>query len=210
MTIRVVVADHHEVVRWGIRSFLRGTDVEIVAEAASGQQAIDLASEWRPDILLLDVRLPGVDGLSAMETLRDQGLAIRFVVFTAFDNPTYIARSVAAGASEYLLKSASQQQLLAAIRGASRGDPPLDGSLLVQVRRVMNRRHKGQRDEIPLTNRELQVLRHVALGLSNREIGRALEISIETVKEHVQNMLRKLNVNDRTQAAVWAVRRGLV
>ena len=131
-------------------------------------------------------------------------------MLSSYDNPTYVARSVALGAADYVLKSASRQELINAITRAVAGQEPDESSIYQRVKRVMGRRKNGGDETIPLTNRELQVLRHVALGLSNREIGQSLKISIETVKEHVQNILRKLDVNDRTQAAVWAVRKGLV
>lgn len=131
-------------------------------------------------------------------------------MLSTYDNPTYVARSVALGATDFVLKGSTRQELVDVITRAASGDEPLDTSVLRRVKRVMRRRHEREDDGIPLTNRELQVLRHVALGLSNREIGQSLGISIETVKEHVQNILRKLDVNDRTQAAVWAVRRGVV
>ena len=210
MAIRIVIADNHEVVRTGLALLLGGTGIEIVGEATTGQEVVEKARMLRPDVVMLETRLSASDGLAAMESLRNELPAIRIVVFTAYDNPTYVARSVALGASEYVLKTAPKSEIVAAIRGAAEGIDPPETSLLRQIKRVIRRRHDGDHDEIPLTNREMQVLRHVALGLSNREIGRSLEISIETVKEHVQNMLRKLEVNDRTQAAVWAVRRGLV
>jgi DNA-binding NarL/FixJ family response regulator len=130
-------------------------------------------------------------------------------MLSTYDNPTYIARSVALGASDYVLKGSSRTQLLSAIRRAATGESPSSDSVLHRVKRAMERRDEPI-DDVPLTNRETQVLRHVALGLSNREIGQSLGISVETVKEHVQNVLRKIQVTDRTQAAVWAVRKGLV
>jgi DNA-binding NarL/FixJ family response regulator len=132
------------------------------------------------------------------------------VMLSSYDNPTYIARSVALGAADFLLKGSARDILVEAIsRAAGKQGPPAN-SLLHQVKDAMSKRRDMADENVPLTNRELQVLRHVALGLSNREIGRSLDISVETVKEHVQNILRKIDVTDRTQAAVWAVRRGLV
>lgn len=210
MTIRLVIADDHEIVRRGIQSTLAGESIEIVGEAADGQQALEKVQELKPDVLLLDVRMPNKDGLSVLEELQGSDLDMKIVMLSSHDNPTYVARSVALGASDYLLKSISRDDLLDSIRRAANGDEPLASSLIKRVRGVMARRRDRADDSIPLTNREMQVLRHVALGLSNREIGSALGISVETVKEHVQNILRKLDVSDRTQAAVWAVRKGLV
>jgi DNA-binding NarL/FixJ family response regulator len=206
----MVVADDHEVIRTGLASLLQGTDIEIVDQAVNGEEAIEKALYHRPDVILMDVRMPHRDGIAALEEIRTKLPQIRVVMFSTYDNPTYVARSAALGAADYVLKSTTRDELIAAIRRAAEGEEPGENSLLHRVKRSMSRRKDAAEDSVPLTNRELQVLRHVALGLSNREIGRSLEISIETVKEHVQNILRKLDVKDRTQAAVWAVRRGLM
>ncbi|HRX78793.1 MAG: response regulator transcription factor [Planctomycetaceae bacterium] len=210
MTIKVVVADDHEVVRSGLANLLKGSDIEIVDEASDGDEAVEKTMKHHPDVVLMDIRMPNRDGLSALEAIRGKLPEARVVMLSTYDNPTYVARSVALGATDFVLKGSTRQELVDVITRAASGDEPLDTSVLRRVKRVMRRRHEREDDGIPLTNRELQVLRHVALGLSNREIGQSLGISIETVKEHVQNILRKLDVNDRTQAAVWAVRRGVV
>jgi DNA-binding NarL/FixJ family response regulator len=210
MSIRVVVADDHEVVRMGLASLLQDTGIEIVDQAANGEEAIEKVLFHRPDVVLLDVRMPHHDGITTLEEIRAKLPQVRVVMFSTYDNPTYVARSAALGAADYVLKSTPRDEFIAAIRRAAGGEEPSENSLLRRLKRSMSRRKDAAEDSVPLTNRELQVLRHVALGLSNREIGRSLEISIETVKEHVQNILRKLDVKDRTQAAVWAVRRGLM
>jgi DNA-binding NarL/FixJ family response regulator len=209
MAIKVLVVDDHEVVRLGLRSLFRGSDISIVSEAATAKQAVDETQKHRPDVVLMDIRMGENDGLAALEKLRKKTPDIPVVMLSMYDNPTYVARSVALGAADYVLKGSPRQDLISAIQRAAGGEGPAEGSMMERVKDAMARR--GDRDDdIPLTNRELQVLRHVALGLSNREIGRSLGISIETVKEHVQNILRKLDVSDRTQAAVWAVKKGLV
>jgi DNA-binding NarL/FixJ family response regulator len=131
-------------------------------------------------------------------------------MLSTFDNPTYIARSVALGACDYVLKGSTREAMVATITAAGKGESPSRSGELRRIAAAMKVRQAIDDEDVPLTQRETQVLRHVALGLSNKEIGRSLEISVETVKEHVQNILRKIAVSDRTQAAVWAVRKGLV
>jgi DNA-binding NarL/FixJ family response regulator len=210
MTINLLIADDHEVVRAGVAAMLQGSDVQVVAEAATGNQAIELAMKHHPDVVLLDIRMPDTDGLEALERILDRSPRSKVVVFTGHENPTYVARAVALGAAGYVMKGAPREEVLGAIQRAYTGLPPETESVMGRVKNTMARRRPTYDDDIPLTNREVQVLRHVALGLSNREIGRSLEISIETVKEHVQNILRKLEAGDRTEAAVWAVKKGLV
>jgi DNA-binding NarL/FixJ family response regulator len=210
MTVRLLVADDHEVIRTGLATLLAGTDIEIVAEAATGKEAIERAQECKPDVILLDIRMPDGDGLSTLEKLRTVVPESYVVMLSTYDNPTYIARAVALGASDYVLKGSSRDDLITTITTAAAGESPSRAGELRRVASAMKVRQVIDDDEVPLTQRETQVLRHVALGLSNKEIGRSLEISVETVKEHVQNILRKIAVSDRTQAAVWAVRKGLV
>ena len=210
MSIRVLVVDDHEVIRTGLATLLAGSDIEIVGEAASGTEALQEVEKHRPDVVLLDVRMPDNDGLAALEKLRAKHPECKVVMLSTYDNPTYIARSVALGAADYLLKGSSRETMVETIRTAAAGESPSRLGQLRQVAGTMKIRQVLEDEDVPLTQRETQVLRHVALGLSNREIGRSLEISVETVKEHVQNILRKIAVSDRTQAAVWAVRKGLV
>lgn len=208
--IRVLIVDDHEVVRRGLKSLFRDTEISVVGEASGGQQGVEEAVKLHPDVVLMDVRMPEVDGIMALESMRQQLPELPVVIFTSYDNPTYVARSVALGAVDFVLKGAPRDELITAIAHAAERKGPVESSLLHRVKGTMARHRERPDDAAPLTTRELQVLRHVALGLSNREIGRSLDISVETVKEHVQNILRKIDVNDRTQAAVWAVRRNLV
>lgn len=210
MAIRVLVVDDHEVVRSGLASLLEGTQVEVVALASGGDEALPLAHRHRPDIVLLDIRMNGMDGLATLEELRRTVPECRVIMFSSYDNPTYVARANALGASDYLLKGSTREQLLGAIAAVAAGKAPSDVGEMRRVAGAMAARRKQDDVDIALTQRETQVLRHLALGLSNKEIGRSLSISIETVKEHVQHLLRKINAADRTQAAVWAVRKGLV
>jgi len=211
MSIKVLVADDHEVVRTGLVSLFDGSDIEVVAEATNADEAVDMTAKHRPDVVLLDIRMSDSDGLEALDKINTESPDTRVVMLSTYDNPTYVARAVALGACDYVLKGASRQELIETITAAAEGKCPSTGGQLHRVAGAMSKNGNSFNcDTVPLTNRETQVLRHVALGLSNKEIGRSLSISIETVKEHVQNILRKVAVTDRTQAAVWAVRKGLV
>ena len=210
MSIKLLICDDHEVIRTGLACLLAGTDIEIVGEAPNGKEAIRLAQKLKPDVILLDIRMPDGDGLAALEKLRAKAPTSKVVMLSTYDNPTYIARAVAMGASDYVLKGSSRDDMVTTIRAAAAGESPSHAGELKRIATAMKVKQTMDDDDVPLTQRETQVLRHVALGLSNKEIGHSLEISVETVKEHVQNILRKIAVSDRTQAAVWAVRKGLV
>jgi len=181
-----------------------------VNTAGRGEEALKLIAQDNYDVILLDIRMPDGDGLATLEKLRAKVPDSRVVMLSTYDNPTYIARAVALGASDYVLKGSTREALIETITSAAQGESPSRSGELRRVAGAMKIRQVIDDDDVPLTQRETQVLRHVALGLSNKEIGRSLEISVETVKEHVQNILRKIAVSDRTQAAVWAVRKGLV
>lgn len=210
MAIKLVVADDHAVVRAGLVSLLKGDEIDIVGEASSGQEAVAKTLELTPDAVLMDIRMVDGDGLKALEELRTKSPETRVVMLSTYDNPTYIARSLALGACDYVLKGAPREEILSALEKAVSGEAPRSTGAASPIKTAMERREPPDDKSIPLTKREMQVLRHLALGLSNREIGQSLGISVETVKEHVQNVLRKLKVSDRTQAAVWAVKQGLV
>jgi len=210
MSVQLLIADDHEVIRAGLARLLAGTDIEIVAQAANGKDCLRLAEKHKPDVILLDVRMPDSDGLEILQKLRQKVPNSKVVMLSTYDHPTYIARAVALGASDYVLKGATHEAIIDTIRGAAAGQSPSHAGELHRLAKTMSSSQPLDDEQVQLTRRETQVLRHVALGLSNKEIGCSLEISVETVKEHVQNILRKLAVNDRTQAAVWAVRKGLV
>lgn len=210
MGIRLLIADDHQVVRSGILNLLEGTDIEVVAEATTGEQAVKMALEHNPDVALIDIRMTEADGLAALGRIKVERPDMPVLILSTFDNPTYVARAVALGASGYLLKGTTRERLIEAIQKAAAGEAAWTREELRRVTGALATPRLSGDVEVPLTQRESEVLRQVAFGLTNKEIAKSLKISYETVKEHVQHILRKLGVSDRTQAAVWAVRKGLV
>lgn len=210
MSIRLLVADDHDVVRTGIVSLLKESDIEVVALASTGGEAVELAGQVNPDVVLLDVRMPGGDGLTALGRIKLDQPHLPILMLSNYDNPTYVARAVALGASGYLLKSMSRTGVIDAIRRAHKGENLWTRDELRRVTGALAAPRLGVESEVPLTQREAEVLKFITTGLTNRQIAETMGISYETVKEHVQNMLRKIGVSDRTQAAVWAVRNGLI
>lgn len=208
--IRVLLADDHAMVRIGLNAMLVGTEIDIVAEVESGEEAIRYALENDVDVVLLDVRMPNGDGLYALGRIKLERQNLPILMLSTFDNPTYVARSVALGANGYLLKSCSRDELVNAIRTAANGENVWTREELRRVTGALATPRLGTEVDVPLTHRESEVLKQLALGLTNKEIANQLGISYETVKEHVQHILRKIGVADRTQAAVWAVRNKLV
>jgi DNA-binding NarL/FixJ family response regulator len=207
--IRLLVADDHEVARSGIKGLLADTEIKIVAEVATGQAAVKYALEHDVDVVLLDVRMPDGDGLTALGRIKLDKPDLPVLMLSAFDNPTYIARAVALGASGYLLKGCTRDELLSAIRKAATGEHVFTRDELRRVTGALATPRLVADVEVALTKREGDVLRQMALGVTNKQIAVELRISYETVKEHVQHILGKIGVKDRTQAAVWAVRKGL-
>lgn len=209
MSIRLLVSDDHLIVRTGLKSLLRGTDIEIVAEATTSEQTLRLAKKHNPGVLFLDLRMPETDGLCTLAMLKTDQPALPVLMWSAFDNPAFVARAVALGANGYILKIATRDELVKAICTAASGQTTWTRA---ELRRVANSlatpRHTTD-SEVPFTSRGLEVLKKTAKGATNKEIAKSLRICFETVKEHVQHIFRKLGVKDRTQAALWAARHGL-
>ena len=208
--IRILIADDHEVVRCGLKTLLADTDIEIVAEVSTGATAVKYAIENDIDVALLDIRMPDGDGLTGLGRIKLDKPELPILMLSTFDNPTYIARAVALGASGYLLKGCTRDHLIKCIQTAAAGESAWTRDELRRVTGALATPRLAADVEVPLTQRESEVLRQLAYGLTNKEIAQALHISYETVKEHVQHILRKIGVSDRTQAAVWAVRKELV
>ena len=207
--IRLLIAEDQEIVRSGLRSLLADTEIKIVAEVGTGKAAVKYALENDVDVVLLDVRMPDSDGLTALGRIKLDKVEQPILLLSAFDNPTYAARAVALGANGYLLKSCSRDELLAAIRTAATGENTWTRDELRRMAGALATPRVAFDVEVSLTQRENQVLGHVAAGLTNKAIAEVMHISYETVNEHVQRILNRIGVADRTQAAVWAVRHGL-
>ncbi len=210
MAVRLLIADDHEVVRTGIKSILADTNIEIVGEATSSEEVVSMTRELNPDIVLLDIRMPGNDGLNALGRIKQDRPRMPVLVLSIYDNPTYVARAAALGANGYLIKTATQEEVVDAVQRVAAGENIWTREELRRGTGAAATPRLLDDMEAPLTRRESEVLRQLAHGLTNKEIAQALGISYETVKEHVQHILRKVGVADRTQAAVWAVRKGLV
>ncbi|MDX2850210.1 response regulator transcription factor [Actinacidiphila glaucinigra] len=207
--IRVLLVDDHQVVRRGLRTFLEvQPDIEVVGEAGDGEEGVDRAGELAPDVILMDVRMPGVDGIEALRRLRDNGSKARVLVVTSFTEQRTVVPALRAGAAGYVYKDVDPDALAGAIRSVHAGhvllQPEVADVLLSQEETTPGQGRGGT-----LTDREREVLSLIAEGRSNREIARALVLSEKTVKTHVSNILMKLDLSDRTQAALWAVRHGI-
>ncbi|HWG25345.1 MAG TPA: response regulator transcription factor [Actinospica sp.] len=207
--VRVLIADDHPMVRQGLRVFLElEPDLEVVGEASDGAEAAALTAELLPDVVLLDLVMPGVDGLSALETLAEQGLADRVLVVTSFGEYRSALPALRAGARGYISKDVDPAALATAVRAVAAGHvllgPQVSEALVAQAGSAAAVPSETQGPQ--LTAREREVLQQIAAGRSNREIARTLLLAEKTVKTHVSNILMKLGVSDRTQAALWAVR----
>ena len=215
MSLRLVVADDQAMVRAGFRSLLNDEpDLEVVGEAADGEQAVAAVRRFRPDVALMDIRMPNVDGLEATRRIVADGLATRILILTTFDLDEYVYKGLRAGASGFLLKDASPEQLIAAIHVVAEGEAVLAPTV---TRRVVEAfaRIPAADDALrgaleTLTTREREVLRLLARGRSNAEVARELVVSEATAKTHVRHVLSKLDLRDRVQAVVFAYESGLV
>ena len=211
VSTRVLLVDDHELVRQGIAAMLSAAgDVQVVGNARSGREALEVARRELPDIVLMDVRMPDMDGLEATRKIKEERPRTAVIMLTMHDNPTYLRDAVRAGAAGYLLKDVSKEELIDAIRQVATGGAFIESQMLKGMLSEMKPSGQAAPAAKNLTKREREILSLVAEGMSNREIAEKLVLSPETVKSHVAAILEKLNVSDRTQAAIYAVRHGLV
>jgi two-component system, NarL family, response regulator LiaR len=209
--IKVLIVDDHQVVRQGLRTFLElQEDVIVTGEAVDGLEAVEMVRKYQPDVVLMDLVMPRLDGISAMRQVMALGLSTKVIALTSFTEDDQVFPAIQAGACSYLLKDVSPDDLVEAIRAAHRGEATLHPNI---TRKLMDK--VAQPDILEsqvedLTERELEVTRLVAQGRSNHEIAQELVISEKTVKSHVSNILGKLHLDDRTQLAIYAIKKGLV
>jgi NarL family two-component system response regulator LiaR len=207
--IRVVIADDHAVVRQGLRTYLElQDDIDVVAEATDGAEAVDAATRHAPDVVLLDLAMPRLDGVGALRELRERAPEVRVIVLTSFGEDDRLFAALRAGAAGFLLKDTEPPDLVRAIRTAHAGQAPLSPATATRVVEELTRGGRGRAADL-LTPRELEVLRLIARGRSNKRIALELGVAEKTVKTHVGHVLAKLDLSDRTQAALYAVREGL-
>lgn len=220
--IRVAIVDDHSVVRQGMRMLLTDMNMDVVGEAASGNGAVDLAESQKPDVMLLDIRMKDGDGIGAIPHIKSVSPLTQVIMLTTYSNPAYLSQAMQAGAIGYLLKESDIEEIVDAIQIAAKQSHLIDRTLLAEALQQNHTPMKSAPTETyvddndddwlveSLSDRENDVLRLMTKGFANAEIADQLNVSISTVKTHVKHILRKLNVNDRTQAALLAVRQGLV
>jgi NarL family two-component system response regulator LiaR len=211
---RILIADDHDLVREGLRAVLSGeADLEVVGEATDGQEALQLCRSLKPDLVLMDVRMPKSDGLEATRAIKEEMPEVSLVMVTMHENPDYLLEAIRAGAAGYILKDAEGEKLVGAVRRTLNGESPLNEELALRLLRSLAREQEQSSQTVPepptLTAQELEVLRLLARGQTNRQIARSLLYSVSTVKAHVRSTISKLGVSDRTQAAVRAIELGL-
>ncbi len=214
-SISILIADDHPMVRSGLRSMLNAPGFRVIGEASTGKEAVDMTTKLHPDVILMDIRMPNVDGIEALEAIREARLKTRVIMMTSYQSTAYLLRALALGASGYILKSISQPDLLSTIRDVAAGTNRVDHRFLQNVLKELNKTSAPSAEVVsdiiePLTDREMDVLHLLVEGLTNQAIANMLDLRISTVKSHVETILGKLNASDRTQAAVKAIRVGIV
>ncbi|MCX8213325.1 MAG: response regulator transcription factor [SAR202 cluster bacterium] len=211
MTIRVMIVDDHTVVRDGVATMLgRQPDISVVGEAANGREAVEITKTLRPDVILMDLRMPEMDGVEAMRQIREDNQEVKFIVLTTFDTDEYIFHAIEAGAKGFLLKDASREDLFKAVRAVNRGESLVQPGVAARLLDRFAELSRPTHAEPLLSARELEVVQLMSTGAANKEIAASLSISESTVKTHVANIFQKLDVNDRTGAVTTAIQKGII
>ena len=209
--IKILIADDHPVVREGLSSMLKKVpDFEVVGEAANGQETIDKALALKPDVILLDLRMPVLDGVEAMRRIKEQNQSIKYVVLTTYDNDEYIFQGIEAGATAYLLKDSPREELFKAIKTVANGESMIHPTIATKVLNRFVMISRKMRESSGFSSREIEVLQLMAKGFSNKDIAASLFFSESTVKTHIQNIFHRLRVNDRTEAVIEAIKQGII
>jgi DNA-binding NarL/FixJ family response regulator len=208
---RVVLVDDHDLVRAGLRCLLTGErGLEVAGEAANGTEALALCRRVRPDLALVDVRMPDMDGLAVARAIKHESPGTTVILFTMYENADYLVEALKAGAAGYLLKGSSKREIVGTVRQVLAGESVLHSELVLQLLRRLSGTARESGAAQQLTRREHDVLSLIALGQTNRQIAETLSLTVSTVKTHVEHLIGKLSVSDRTQAAVRAIELGLV
>ncbi len=212
---RVLIVDDHRLILEGLQYLLEKEGMEIVGRATTGRQAMEMARTCEPDVVLLDIRMPDIDGLEALSAIKSSKPDAAVIILTSYRNPEYFYRAIASGAAGFLMKEGAPSQITHAIRTVLAGESIIDRQVLRDSLKALSattkRTSSADNLDIPsLTEQEIRILTMIAEGLTNSDIAEVLTVSKNTVKTHVRNIFVKLGVSDRTQAAIWAIRRGLV
>ncbi len=209
--ISIVIADDHSMIREGLKQLLElEGDIKVVGEAGDGKQCLEVVRRKKPDVLLLDINMPEMNGLQVLEELKMQKMDVKVLILTIHNEIEYLLKAVDIGIKGYVLKDSESSLLKKAIYQVYKGDTFIQPSLTPLLRQSLAKKEKGEKDQNALTKREIQVLKLLAEGMYNREIGEQLFISEKTVKNHVSSIFKKINVTDRTQAAVYAIKNNIV
>ena len=209
--ISVVIADDHSMIREGLKQLLElEGDIKVVGEAKDGRQCLEVVRKKKPDVLLLDINMPEMNGLQVIEELKMQKMDVKVLILTIHNEIEYLLKAVDIGIKGYVLKDSESSLLKRAIYQVYKGDTFIQPSLAPLLRQSLLKKQKGEKDQNALTKREIQVLKLLAEGMYNREIGEQLFISEKTVKNHVSSIFKKIGVTDRTQAAVYAIKNNIV